>query len=156
MAAKVKRPRIVTKSKEEKAARAGLVKAAVLGVASNSARISTATRGAVTGVRLRQSGTNLSAYDMGKYSDTTAYAPPIPGGGSSTTRTTTTVTRRPPAKKPKKKPVAVSSTAADAKKLARRLIARAKREAARKQAAKNAAAREASKTQVARGRNIPS
>lgn len=104
--AKPRTTKVVTMSAEEKAARAGLVKSAQLGVAQNSARVRTASRGAVGSVNLRAAGTNLANYDMGKYSDTTKNVPLPPSGGAgsgSGTRRSTGGTKK--SKPAPKKPV---------------------------------------------------
>lgn len=80
---KTRTQKIVVQSAEEKAARAGLVKSAVLGLAQNQSRIGTQSRGAYGGVNVRQGGTNLAGYDMGKYSDTTKNVKVPTGGGGA-------------------------------------------------------------------------
>lgn len=115
-----KRPkpqRIVTQSAAEKAARAGLLQSAQLGLAAMAGRVATATRGAFSGSRkLRHAGDTLQRYNMGNYSDTLGGFYPTPpsgppGGGSS---------GAPPKLKPKPKPKPRSGTGGSTSTTARR------------------------------------
>ena len=89
--ATAKRQRIIKVSAAEKAARAGLLRSAQLGLQAMAGRVGAATKGAFANRQLRHAGDTLDRYNMGNYSDTLGgfYPTPptgAPGGGTSPRR----------------------------------------------------------------------